>query len=337
MNNSFQSIEDYYPGTESNLAEIQSSQASSGTLPAHDPTHDPVSVVQELCECNQSLLTRIDNLEGSLARCQQELLSSQQPNAPEGLLEVGDDTRASLAIAHDVATQQEHLITILAQQLEANLKRVADFEREAALNQHRYREQSSRVVQLEQDVKTLQSRLQRQQYYSLQLKAALEKTVRHNEIDPIWLERVWSQLAKEGGFAASSAAITSWSQNSPDSLFPTPVELESWLDNLTPEKSPWTASEVLFAEPESEPTDEIAAEPAPAKTSETLSATDLAAQEASALPLTPKPQRDLELPLAAKPSCSFNLVDMPSDVNTTTPKAKPSAPDLPSFLKSRSR
>ncbi len=365
MNNSKQSVEDYYTGTLTNQA--KSSPAKGSEI---SPPNNPVSVIQELCECNQALLTRIANLEQSLTSCQQKLQSSilAEPESTIASQET-QETRESLAIAHQVAVQQEQLIALLAQQLESNLQRVADFERDFALSQLRYREHATRLVNLDQENKTLQSRLQRQQYYSLQLKAALEKTLRQNQVDPSWLERVWSQLVKEGGLASPSAAISSWSQNCPDASFPTPKDFECWLDNLKSEdSSPWSASEVLFVDDASESA-ELASgltstqhEPQPveqyclsllsnsaegslaiAKGTATISPSsgDAALQ-------TYEPVIDLE---DGTQSCSFQLADMvvkqPDSKANRQPKPlkqskqqpeqfkKPSAPDLPSFLKPR--
>lgn len=73
------------------------------------------------------------------------------------------------------AQRQQILVETLTVQLNASQEQVAQLERECSLQQQRYAEQMQLTLQLESAGKDLRSRLSRQQRYTLQFKAALEK------------------------------------------------------------------------------------------------------------------------------------------------------------------
>ncbi|HEY9641861.1 MAG TPA: hypothetical protein V6C57_15345, partial [Coleofasciculaceae cyanobacterium] len=80
-----------------------------------------------------------------------------------------------LEFAHQANQRQQILVETLTGQIESSQERVAELEREAALIQQRYNEQAQLLSQLETTNRDLQARLHRQQRYTLQFKAALEK------------------------------------------------------------------------------------------------------------------------------------------------------------------
>ena len=71
--------------------------------------------------------------------------------------------------------RQQILVETLTVQLNASQSQVAQLERECSLQQQRYSEQVQLTLQAESACKDLRSRLNRQQRYTLQFKAALEK------------------------------------------------------------------------------------------------------------------------------------------------------------------
>ncbi|MGV0027244.1 hypothetical protein [Phormidesmis priestleyi] len=77
--------------------------------------------------------------------------------------------------SHQTAQKQQILIETLTGQLESSQEQVAQLERECALTQQRYDDQIQTVRQAENSCRDLRSRLHRQQRYTLQFKAALEK------------------------------------------------------------------------------------------------------------------------------------------------------------------
>ena len=77
--------------------------------------------------------------------------------------------------AQQTAQRQQILVETLTHQLEASQEQVAQLERECAHNQQRCSDQTQLVHQTENACKDLRSRLLRQQRYTMQFKAALEK------------------------------------------------------------------------------------------------------------------------------------------------------------------
>ncbi|NJR64318.1 MAG: hypothetical protein HC772_01675 [Leptolyngbyaceae cyanobacterium CRU_2_3] len=157
---------------------------------------DLISLIQELNQCNSILLDRVSQLEEALetsqialqaevGRSQDYQLISQTPlpldpctfspnemaSAQEQMISLFNQ----LEFAHQANQRQQILIETLTGQLESSQERAAELEREAALIQQRYNEQVQFLSQSETTNRDLQARLHRQQRYTLQFKAALEK------------------------------------------------------------------------------------------------------------------------------------------------------------------
>ncbi|MFB2938171.1 hypothetical protein ACE1B6_23235 [Aerosakkonemataceae cyanobacterium BLCC-F154] len=137
--------------------------------------NDLLSHVQDLerllDECNRALDSQIKRsqiAETKFAEQSKELNTTQ-----EQLARLFRELEAS----HQVAQRQQILIETLNSQLQNSQERVAELERQCAFIQQRYNEQSQLLLQTETTRQELQDRLQRQQRYTLQFKAALDKCV----------------------------------------------------------------------------------------------------------------------------------------------------------------
>jgi hypothetical protein len=164
-------------------------------LPESTNLTDLISLIQELNQCNTILLDRVSQLEEALDRSQNALKaevkrSQDHPTFAEyhtnGQVAVQELSAAQeqivglyqqLEFVHQTSQRQQILVETLTEQLEASQERVAHLEREAALVQRRYNEQTQLLTQYENNCRDLQSRLHRQQRYTLQFKAALEKSL----------------------------------------------------------------------------------------------------------------------------------------------------------------
>jgi hypothetical protein len=140
---------------------------------------DLVSLIQELNQCNSALLDRVSQLEDALEQNHSSLpgIKSSEP-MPQNLSKAQEQLTTlynQLEFAHQTNQRQQILLETLTDQLEASQERVAQLERETSLLQQRYTEQSQVLVQTEGNCRDLQTRLYRQQRYTLQFKAALEK------------------------------------------------------------------------------------------------------------------------------------------------------------------
>lgn len=166
-------------------------------LNSSEPTDltDLISLIQELNQCNSILLDRVSQLEEALERSQNalkaEVKRSHDQSAfadfnSEGVVAAQELADAQeqivnlynqLEFVHQTSQRQQILIETLTGQLETSQERVAELEREAALVQQRYNEQSQVLAQYENNCRDLQARLHRQQRYTLQFKVALEKSL----------------------------------------------------------------------------------------------------------------------------------------------------------------
>ncbi|MBD2120634.1 hypothetical protein [Trichocoleus sp. FACHB-262] len=146
-----------------------------------------VTIMQELQQRNGYLLSRVTQLEVVLNECQitleaqasrtqeQETILAQQSEELTAADEHIARLMHELECSHQAAQRQQILVETITAQLENSQERVAQLERECALTQQRYNEQTHAVMQAENICRDLRSRLHRQQRYTLQFKAALEK------------------------------------------------------------------------------------------------------------------------------------------------------------------
>lgn len=148
-----------------------------------------VQVIHELQQRNTYLLERVTQLEGILgdynttlqaqaARSQeQDLLMQHQAEDLQLASDHISRLMHELECSHQAAQRQQILVETIAGQLESSQERVAQLERECALTQQRCNEQTHLLIQSENTCRDLRSRLNRQQRYTLQFKAALEKSL----------------------------------------------------------------------------------------------------------------------------------------------------------------
>jgi hypothetical protein len=147
---------------------------------------------------NQELRSQVTELEAALLRSQTSLRAeierweavtlaqSDSSESSESLLAQqnqalsGSQVRLSqlfveLENSHRMAQRQQILVETLTEQLQSSHEQIAQLERECAAVQQRSSENLHQFTQSEQTARDLRSRLHRQQRYTLQFKAALEK------------------------------------------------------------------------------------------------------------------------------------------------------------------
>lgn len=154
--------------------------SGSGDQP---PINDLISLIQELNQCNSALIDRVSQLEDALERSEQTLQaeiarSHDQSAEPQDLAIIHDQIDQlvnQLELAHQTNQRQQDLLETLSVQFDSSQERVAQLERECVQLQQRYTEQTQLLSQRDGECRNLQSRLQRQQRYTLQFKVALEK------------------------------------------------------------------------------------------------------------------------------------------------------------------
>lgn len=146
-----------------------------------------VALSEALREQNTELIEHTEELENLLDECHNALQAQIERTqvAETKLVEQTNQLKVTqeqltrlfreLESSHQVAQRQQILIETLNDQLQSSQERVAQLERQCALTQQRYNEQSQLLMQRETACRELQDRLQRQQRYTLQFKAALDK------------------------------------------------------------------------------------------------------------------------------------------------------------------
>ncbi|MEY2978248.1 MAG: hypothetical protein RLZZ435_2387 [Cyanobacteriota bacterium] len=140
----------------------------------------------DLQQQNEQLMDWVGELEESLNQCQTALqFQRQRSQELEALLTQRQkaDSSSSLEAHFNRALQesqqqvqkQQILVDTLTQQLDNTKERVSYLEQEYGGLQKRFADQTQRLVQSENECRSLKTRLSRQQRYTLQFKAALER------------------------------------------------------------------------------------------------------------------------------------------------------------------
>jgi len=139
--------------------------------------------IQDLNHCNEVLLSRVHQLEEALERSQhalqQEVERSQRMTEEEKVAAAQSHSVAQLLTELEQSNTALERQTILAETLQAQLQTFQDrskqLESECVLLRKRNNENKQQLQAAEETCADLRSRLQRQQRYTLQFKAALEK------------------------------------------------------------------------------------------------------------------------------------------------------------------
>ncbi len=157
----------------------------TGTSPAEFAKM--LTLTQDLRVANNQLLIRVQELTHALGECQKALQWHQvRSQASDSVIEqqhqeltVSTEKVKFLSQELELATQnasrQQILIETYQVQLDSSQERIAQLERECALIQTNYNEQSHQIQQSENNCRELRTRLVRQQRQTLQFKVALEK------------------------------------------------------------------------------------------------------------------------------------------------------------------
>jgi hypothetical protein len=135
----------------------------------------------------QALEAENEALQQSVAQLQQQLetqkrrsqsadtLIAQQAEELNRTQEQTSHLLNELDASQQTAQRQQLLIETLTEQLETRQAQVAQLERECVLLQEDCNDQAHKLIAAEKQIRELQSRLHRQQRYTLQYKAALEQ------------------------------------------------------------------------------------------------------------------------------------------------------------------
>jgi hypothetical protein len=136
--------------------------------------------------------------------------------------------------SHRMAQRQQILVETLTDQLQTSHEQIAQLERECASAQARSAEQTQLFMQSENTCRDLRSRLHRQQRYTLQFKAALEKCL---DVPPATAQGVVADLFTDTPETPDapvkiniprSQPVQPWSSAIESVSQPAPVVLQTW-------------------------------------------------------------------------------------------------------------
>ncbi|NEQ50381.1 MAG: hypothetical protein F6K11_09650 [Leptolyngbya sp. SIO3F4] len=135
-----------------------------------------LNLVRDLNECNDVLLAKVSQLEESLEHSQAALQaeidrSGPPPASDREIVQLVTELEQSNQALHHHQTHNENLQT----ELNAFRERTAQLETEHATLLQQHTKQSQELLQANTNCRDLRARLQRQQRYTMQFKAALEK------------------------------------------------------------------------------------------------------------------------------------------------------------------
>lgn len=141
---------------------------------------------EQVAQLRQALKEKQEALHQELTRAHdRELLIVQQAEDMNTVQEQLARLFHALESSHQAAVRQQLLIETLSEQLQGSQERIAQLERECALTQQRYNEQSHQLMQEVNTSRELRSRLHRQQQQTLQFKTALEKSLDMTNTNPL--------------------------------------------------------------------------------------------------------------------------------------------------------
>ncbi|MEL6815556.1 MAG: hypothetical protein AAFP03_12170 [Cyanobacteria bacterium J06598_3] len=189
------------PGTLTLDGTSQSTANAPAARPAHTVTTERetelLTLIHDLNECNDVLLSRISQLEGEVEKTQ-SALKTEIDKASFAQEKMAKQVSAEQTSAQQVSQNAQQQVGKLVSQLETNeqllsrqqlinenlqteltnsQERITQLERECALASQQYADEAKARVKTETTNRDLRSRLQRQQRYTLQFKAALEKSL----------------------------------------------------------------------------------------------------------------------------------------------------------------
>ncbi len=170
---------------------------TADTAPGSARENELLTLIHELNECNDVLLARVSQLETAVEESHQ-LLKSERESARTAQATLQEQASAQQASAQQISQNAQQQVANVVDQLETAeqglqrqqlinetllselgnaQERVTQLEHECALSAQQHAAEAQARVKAETTIRDLRSRLQRQQRYTLQFKAALEKSL----------------------------------------------------------------------------------------------------------------------------------------------------------------
>lgn len=203
-------------------------------------------IIERLQQQNQALVDTVTQLEQALAESQQQLQSQiRRSRSADSLIaqqaEEIDKTQEQIAfvvneleLARQTSQRQQLVIENLSEELELSQQHMAKLERECVLLQEGNNTKEQKLIISEKQIQELNSRLLRQQRYTLQYKAALQQCL-EVPVAQVGDRPIASQISSIQPWAPHQSIVESPAESLEDVLtLSAPVEINVELeDNLT--------------------------------------------------------------------------------------------------------
>ncbi len=184
------------PGTVNGTKSTAASSAAAKPV-STSREQELLTLIHDLNNCNDVLLGKVSKLEAALSESQQSVRTEveraqtaqekmleqvlEQQSAAQQTAQTAQQQVAKLVSQLDTAEQTLKRQQLIQETLEAELneaqERINQLERECALTTQQHADEAQARIKAETTNRDLRSRLQRQQRYTLQFKAALEKSL----------------------------------------------------------------------------------------------------------------------------------------------------------------
>jgi DNA repair exonuclease SbcCD ATPase subunit len=205
---------------------------------------DWFNLARKLRGQNRKLLDTVVKLEQAVAESRQQLqeyreqsrhynsLTSEQTSQLQSLQAQNNNLLEQLQVSQNQAQQQQHQIEFLEEQKQTLQSNFAKLERECALLKEEGIEQTNQLIITKQQISELEQRLQRQQRYSLQYKAALDECLSSNA------KKIQYHELRQNSNSPNIVAIQPWSSpqetQTPPKLSPSSLQQSSQTPSVDP-------------------------------------------------------------------------------------------------------
>ena len=157
-----------------NDSSASDSPANDSNLPERE--RELLTLIHDLNQCNDTLLSRVKQLEDALEKSQSATQKASLEGAQQQIARlVGELDSAEQALSRQTLINENLQIEVGNYQ-----ERISQLERECTIVTQQHLEEAQARAKAEAASKDLRSRLQRQQRYTMQFKAALEKSLTVN-------------------------------------------------------------------------------------------------------------------------------------------------------------
>ncbi|RZM79005.1 hypothetical protein [Leptolyngbya iicbica] len=252
--------------------------------------------IDDLQECNEVLLSRVNQLEEALERSQQalqqEVERSQRLTEEEKVAAAQTRSVAQLLSELDEANAALKRQTLLSDTLSAQLKAAEErsqrLEQECNILRKRKTERARQLQAAEDTCADLRSRLQRQQQYTLQFKSALEKC-----LDTTAFQHT-SRSIEHGVIQGGESVAETSASSSPTIGMPRSESIRPWSANPVQMATDPQLHSLLRTPAEKAPMPSPSTPPSPSELPETAISEPILADEAPEAVSPPLPNSSAE-------------------------------------------